>query len=335
MVSLEAYLTFCVALFGLLFGSFLNVVIARVPAGESIVTPPSKCPKCGHQIRWYENIPVFSWLALRGQCSGCKSPISPRYVLVELLTGALFLACAVRFGFGDQLASALVFVLLIVPLVFIDAEHWILPLEIMLPGTLAGVLLQAPRGGEAVASALLGAVAGYALFRALEWGGWLILRKEAMGAGDKFLVAMIGAFLGPKALLGLLVLSSLQASVWGVTALLLTGRAGPKTEAGGDEAPEQPRTFQASFLAAGLPWWKRVLLFPVTVFWQEVPDPLISTDETGNEVDLWKPGVTSLPYGPWLGLAALQILLLGPQMAALAHGTAFAPMLMLMFGGAS
>ena len=89
---------------GLVIGSFLNVVIARVPAGESIVHPPSRCPKCGHAISWYENIPVVSWLLLRGRCSGCKAPISARYPLIELLTGLLFLGCWHRFGWTYELA---------------------------------------------------------------------------------------------------------------------------------------------------------------------------------------------------------------------------------------
>ncbi|MGZ3460517.1 MAG: prepilin peptidase, partial [Archangium sp.] len=109
---------------GLLFGSFLNVVIARVPAGESIVRPRSRCPRCGHQLAWYENIPVLSWLALRGRCSSCGQPISWRYPLIELLTAALFLACQRRFGWSPELVSALVLVLVLVPLSFIDLEHW-------------------------------------------------------------------------------------------------------------------------------------------------------------------------------------------------------------------
>ncbi|NRD68193.1 prepilin peptidase, partial [Corallococcus exiguus] len=119
---------------GLCFGSFLNVVIARVPEGLSIVRPGSRCPKCGHMLAWYENIPVLSWLGLRGKCRGCGMPISPRYVLVELLTGLLFLACLKRFDWTYELVPALVLVFLLVPLTFIDLEHWILPFSLTLPG---------------------------------------------------------------------------------------------------------------------------------------------------------------------------------------------------------
>jgi leader peptidase (prepilin peptidase) / N-methyltransferase len=334
-----AYLTVMVATLGLVVGSFLNVVIARVPLNLSVVRPRSRCPKCGHQLAWYENVPVVSWVMLRGKCKGCKAPISPRYVFVELMTGALYLACLNRFGFSWPLVSALVFVTLIVPLVFIDAEHWILPLEIMGPGTLAGVLLAWP--SSTWQSALMGAMAGYLVFRALEWFGWVALRKEALGAGDKFLVAMIGAFVGWRPLLGLVVLASLQAAIWGIGAMALTGRAGPagpkqgEKETPDEEAEEPQRSFNPSFLAPGLPWWKRLLLLPVTLLWQEIPDPLLGSDEAGNEVDLWQPGATNLPFGPWLGLAGLQVLLWGPWLAGAFADSAWGPMLEVMFGGGS
>jgi leader peptidase (prepilin peptidase) / N-methyltransferase len=143
-------ITIWIAVLGLCIGSFLNVVIGRLPNDESVVRPRSRCPKCGHQLPWYENIPVVSWVMLRGKCSSCKTPISPRYVLVELLTGTLFVACIPRFGFDWQLVSALTFLTFLIPLIFIDAEHWILPFELTLPGIAFGILLAIPRGSEAV-----------------------------------------------------------------------------------------------------------------------------------------------------------------------------------------
>src|SRR4051812_19110097 len=118
-----------IAAVGLCLGSFFNVLIARLPKGESIVRPGSHCPKCGHVLSWYENIPLLSWLALRGRCRKCKAPISARYVIVELLTGVLFVACYRRFGLTYELAPALLMSCFLVPLAFIDAEQWILPLE--------------------------------------------------------------------------------------------------------------------------------------------------------------------------------------------------------------
>lgn len=321
---------------GLSVGSFLNVVIARVPHDESIVRPRSKCPKCGHQLPWYENIPVVSWLMLRGRCSGCQAPISPRYILVELLTGALFVACVPRFGLDWELVSALVFLSLLIPLIFIDAEHWILPFELTLPGIAAGVLLAVPRGQEAVMTAVGGAVAAFLTFRVLEFLGWAATGREALGAGDKYLLAMIGAQLGWKSLLGVILLSSLQGSVVGLVRLKLTGRAGPEKEPedpapaerplapdgeGGEEEAAAParEPFTPEFLKPGLPLWKRLVLVPFTLFLQDIPDSPPPDDETGD-IPEWEPQANNMPFGPWIGLAGIQVMLLGPWLVAqLAH----------------
>jgi leader peptidase (prepilin peptidase) / N-methyltransferase len=332
---------------GLIMGSFLNVVIARVPEGLSIVHPRSRCPHCGHQLTWYENIPVLSWLALRARCSSCRAPISWRYPAVELLTGLLFLACLRRFGWTQELVSALVLVLLLVPLTFIDLDHWILPFSITLPGIAAGLVLSALQGLEHFVDALLGALAGFLLFRLLEFVGWLAFRKEALGGGDKFLMALLGAFLTWKALLAVLFLSSLQGALVGGLLLLTTGRAGPahspppepagegeepraapglapgETPPGGTAEPAPAQAGQSAaahestmsweFLAPGLPLWRRLLLLPGSVLLQPIPDE--PRDEAGEEED-WVPGPTNLPFGPWLALAALEVLLLGPWLAA-------------------
>lgn len=300
-----------VTVLGLCFGSFFNVLIHRLPNDESIISPGSKCPKCGHALRWYENIPVLSWVALRGRCSKCKTRISARYVAVELLTGVLFLACYERFGLTWQLGAALTMVTFLVPLTFIDAAHWILPFELTLTGLAAGIAFGLRDGVPGVQLAALGAVTGFLAFRAVEWFGWLAFKKEAMGAGDKFLVALICAFLGPRALLGIFLLSSLQGSVWGLLMLALKGRAGPAPEEEGDEA--QPRTMTWEFAKPGVPFWKRLVRFPYDVLFQPIPDE--PKDEKGNEVE-WQPDPTSLPYGPWLALSAMEILLIGPVLAS-------------------
>ena len=212
-------------LLGLVVGSFLNVVIARVPAEQSIIHPRSRCPHCGRQLAWYENIPLFSWLALRARCRSCKAPISWRYPAVELLTGLLFLACLHRFGWSAELVSALVLVCLVVPLSFIDAEHWILPFSLTVPGTVAGVLLALPMGLGRFQEALLGAAVGFLAFRVMEYAGWRLFHQEALGGGDKFLVALLGAFLTWKALLAIVLLSSLQGALVGGVMLLLAASA--------------------------------------------------------------------------------------------------------------
>ena len=127
-------------LFGLTFGSFLNVIIHRVPREESIVFPSSACPKCHHQIKPYDNIPVVSWLLLGGRCRNCREPINPRYAVVELLVATLFLACYWRFGFSLTALKYAVFSFLTTGLVFIDAEHKLLPDALTLPGLVLGLV---------------------------------------------------------------------------------------------------------------------------------------------------------------------------------------------------
>ena len=360
-MSESLYPAFLFAL-GLLFGSFLNVVIHRIPRAESetstwwvgygsLLNPRrSQCPHCGHAITWYENIPVVSWLALRGKCSACKAPISPRYVLVELMTGLLFLACFVRFGWAYSLLPALVMVVLVVPLVFIDAEHWILPFELTLPGIAMGLALTIPLGWDATRNALIGAAAGFIGFRLMEYLGWLLFRKEALGAGDKYLLALLGAFIGWRPLFGVLFLSSLQGVIFGGLNLLLRGRAGPEVPGEKDE-PTEPRAgegatttdavgeeevfaFTPDFLEPGLSVLRRLVLLPWTLLFQPIPDdPLpVEGETTDDEGDEWVPGATSLPFGPWIGLAGLEVLLLTPWLHATFAGTPFGMTMKLIFG---
>jgi leader peptidase (prepilin peptidase) / N-methyltransferase len=342
---------------GLLFGSFLNVVIHRIPRAESetstwwvgygsLVNPRrSLCPQCGHAIAWYENVPLVSWLALRGKCSACKAPISPRYVLVELMTGLLFLACFARFGWTYPLLPALTMVVLVVPLVFIDAEHWILPFELTLPGIALGLSLSVPLGWDFTRNALIGASAGFLGFRMMEYLGWLLFRKEALGAGDKYLLALIGAFIGWRPLFGVVFLSSFQGAIFGLFNLLLRGRAGPEmanqqtqpTEAlaHNDATPAEEDvvlTFVPDFLKPGLSLVRRLVLVPWTVLFQPIPDDPVPVEGETDEVEAWVPGATSLPFGPWIGLAGLEVLLLTPWLHATFAGTPFGLATRLIFG---
>jgi leader peptidase (prepilin peptidase) / N-methyltransferase len=306
------------AFLGLSVGSFLNVVIARVPLDESVVRPRSKCPKCGHQLPWYENIPVVSWLALRGRCSGCRAPISPRYVLVELLTGTLYLVSLQCFGWSTPLLAALVFISLIIPLIFIDAEHWILPLEMMLAGIVFALFFAILHGR--LFDAALGAALGFFVFRLMEFVGWLATGKEALGAGDKYLLAMVGASVGYQGLLGVIFFSSFFGAAYGLIAIRLTGRAGPQQndepasagETSNNESPEVRLPFVPAFMKPNVPFWKRGLLIPVAFFVQNIPD--IQLDEATGE-DTWKPQANSMPFGPWIGLAGIFVLLFGPGLA--------------------
>jgi leader peptidase (prepilin peptidase)/N-methyltransferase len=210
------------AALGLVVGSFLNVVILRLPAGESLVRPRSRCPGCGRGIAWYDNLPVLSWLLLRARCRGCGMRISWRYPLVEALTGGLFALAAwlvvVRWrgGYADplryaHLAAALLFTAAMVALSGIDLDHRLLPDRITKPGMAVGAVaslllpgLQGPTGrfglppaGEAVILSAAGMVVGYGSLWLVGWLGEKTFRREAMGLGDCKLLAMIGAFTGP------------------------------------------------------------------------------------------------------------------------------------------
>jgi leader peptidase (prepilin peptidase)/N-methyltransferase len=342
----ELYFTVWLGGLGLCVGSFLNVVIARVPHGESVVRPRSKCPKCGHQLPWYENIPVLSWLWLRGKCSGCKAPISPRYILVELLTGILFIAALQRTGWDWSLVRLLTFLTLLLPLIFIDAETWLLPFSLTLPGIASGLLLSVPLGWPAVKSALWGAGLGFLIYRSMEFLGWLGTSwknpktgrregKEALGAGDKYLVAMICAALGLRALLAVVFLSSLQSAVYALIAMRLTGRAGPAPAPSAtedDEEEDDRRPWTPVVFDRSKPlWWRLLVGLPDTLLTQDIPDSLPIDPSTGEEEE-WVPQANNLPLGPWLGLAALEWLFLGNWLANLFADTPFSLTAELMFG---
>lgn len=208
------------ALFGACIGSFLNVVIHRLPRGQSVVTPPSRCPTCGYLLRWYDNVPVFGWLLLRGRCRQCRNRISIQYPIVELLTALLFALVVWLTPPGPLLASRLVLVCILIVLFGIDLEHQILPNSITLPGIVAGLLFStiAPPGWR---DALIGTVLGAAILYAIAWAYYLWRREEGLGMGDVKMLAMVGAFLGWKAVLVTLVLASFSGASIGVALIAL------------------------------------------------------------------------------------------------------------------
>ena len=208
---------------GLIVGSFLNVCIHRLPRRESVVRPRSQCPSCGKPIEWADNIPVVSWLALRGRCRQCAAPISMRYPIVELATAATAVAIVWLTPAGPLLISRLVLGAALIALFFIDLEHQILPNVITLPGILVGFLfsLIAPPGPV---QSLIGIVVGGGTLTVIAGVYYLIRKVEGMGMGDVKMLAMIGAFLGWQAVILTLVLSSFLGAIIG-TAMLLTRRA--------------------------------------------------------------------------------------------------------------
>jgi leader peptidase (prepilin peptidase)/N-methyltransferase len=185
-------------LVGLAVGSFLNVVILRLPRGESIVSPPSRCPSCETPLRWYHNIPLLSWIALRGRCASCGAWIGWQYPLVEAATAAIWAGNVAAYGVGPEALRAIAFLTLLLAIAVTDARFYIIPDELSLGGAVLGVALALLAGSPTLQEAAIGAVAGGgALWLIAILGTWAF-KKEAMGGGDIKLMTMIGAFLGWK-----------------------------------------------------------------------------------------------------------------------------------------
>lgn len=252
LATSPVFLASCAGLLGLLVGSFLNVVIHRLPKmmerdwaaqcaelqGQAppapsperynLVVPRSACPQCGHRIGALENIPVVSWLALRGRCRGCGTAISIRYPVVEALTGALSVGLALHFGYGLALAGALLFTWALIAAAFIDLDTTLLPDDITLPLLWLGLLLNLFGTYVPLADAVVGAMAGYLALWSVYWGFKLLTGKEGMGYGDFKLLGAIGAFLGWKLLPVVILLSSVVGAVVGI-ALIVFARHGRGT----------------------------------------------------------------------------------------------------------
>ncbi|MHA7599574.1 prepilin peptidase [Alicycliphilus sp. T452] len=235
-----------VGVLGLLIGSFLNVVIHRLPrmmerqwAAEcaqyaqdaglpaqggaapaepfNLLTPRSRCPSCGHEVRWYENIPVLSYLALRGRCSGCGTRIGVRYPLVELATAALFYACALRWGWSFTTLAWCGFCAALVAAALIDWDTTLLPDDITLPLLWAGLLASVLRWTDVQpVDAVIGAAAGYVSLWLVYWGFKLATGKEGMGYGDFKLFAALGAWFGWQALVPIVLMASVIGALVGI-----------------------------------------------------------------------------------------------------------------------
>lgn len=271
-MDLYYFFVFACFAFGLgcCIASFLNVCIWRLPRNESVVRPPSHCPKCNARIRWYQNIPILSWLALRGRCANCHEPISVRYAVVELLGGILFLLAYLQWASGFFLHAPpllglqpllgvwtvpvywLVFSGLILGS-FIDLDEKILPDRVTIGGMILGVPLsylvpelQGETNGMTALYWSLGGMAGGFLFLwGLGWGATKVFKRDAMGLGDVKLLGAVGAFFGPVAVLFTVIVSSFVGSIFGV-ALIVRGKA----KLGGfSEIPYGP------YLALGVVTW--------------------------------------------------------------------------------
>ena len=233
----------CIGLLGLLVGSFLNVVIHRLPKmmenewrnqcaelhGDapikdepfSLIRPRSRCPSCGHPISALENIPILSWLWLRGRCSDCQAPISPRYPIVEAVTGVCSAAVAAYFGYGWMLLGALLLIWSLIALTFIDADTQLLPDSITLPLLWMGLCFNLFGVFADLSSAVLGAMVGYLSLWSVYWAFKLFTGKEGMGYGDFKLLAALGAWLGWQMLPLIILLSSLVGAAVGIVLIIL------------------------------------------------------------------------------------------------------------------
>jgi leader peptidase (prepilin peptidase)/N-methyltransferase len=243
------FVVFC-TIFGLMVGSFLNVVIHRLPkmmenteksyvaeaygvqhatplpTKYNIVKPRSACPGCGHEITALENIPIVSWLMLGGKCKGCKAKIGMRYPLVEALTGALIGAVAYKYGYSHASLFAFIFVFALVALTFIDFDTQLLPDDITLPLLWLGLIFNFNTGFTDLKSAVLGAIFGYLILWSVYWLFKLVTGKEGMGYGDFKLLAAIGAWFGWQLLPAVILLSSVVGAVIGIGMIMFKGKSG-------------------------------------------------------------------------------------------------------------
>ena len=200
MVADAALIVGAVAL-GLCFGSFLNVCILRLPHDQSLLKPRSRCPQCKQPIAWRDNVPVFSWLWLRGKCRWCHKPIALQYPVIEALVGVLFGASFVGYGLSLHAVSAAVFGTLLLGIAITDARHYLIPDEYTWGGLAIGLLLALGGGVPGFLQALLGAAVGFALLWGVAQAGAWVFREEAMGGGDIKMMAMIGSFVGWRGVL--------------------------------------------------------------------------------------------------------------------------------------
>jgi len=228
-MGLMIFMRLLIFIFGLVFGSFANVVIYRLPKGKSIVSPGSQCPACGKSILWHDNIPLISFILLKGKCRFCRKRISPRYFGVELLSGLLFLLVYLKFGLTVNFFIYLFFTFCMLLLGFIDMDTFLISDVIVLPGLVLGLVFSSffphmhygMTRGSSILYSLTGIILGGGLLLFLGMTGKLLFRKEAMGGGDVKLLAMIGAFLGWKCVFMTIFFASLLGTIISLTLIAL------------------------------------------------------------------------------------------------------------------
>ena len=221
-MDLDVIMTIFSLLFGLILGSFLNVCIHRIPRKKSIINPPSSCPKCGERIRYYDNIPVISYILLLGKCRACRHPIPTIYPIVELMTGLLSIALFMRYGLSPQYFLFLAFSASLIVVCFIDLHHKIIPDIISIPGIFLGLAIALIFDHIHWLDSLIGILGGGGFLFQIAIGFEKLTGKEGMGGGDVKLLAMIGAWMGWKTLPYIILISSLTGTIMGGGSLLIT-----------------------------------------------------------------------------------------------------------------
>lgn len=209
---------------GAALGSFLNVCIYRWPAGESVVRPRSRCPGCGEGIPWYDNVPVLSWILLRGRCRRCGAGISVQYPLIELTVALIWLGMALWQGPGVEAVRGALLLTILLGIAIIDARHRIIPDQLSLGGAAVGLLLAAWPDDFPFMTALIGAAVAYGFMWLVKLGGEAVFRKPALGVGDIHMMAMVGAFVGLGGALLTILLGSVLGLVIGVPVAWFQGK---------------------------------------------------------------------------------------------------------------
>ena len=289
------------ALWGALWGSFFNVVICRVPEGESLVRPPSHCRVCGAPVRWYDNVPIISYLLLRGRCRHCGARYSARYLLVELLVSALAVLMHlvfIRWGAGDiglraaQLAISSLFAGLLVAISFIDLDTFRIPNAITYPGIPVAMGLSVFMGHAHLWDGLVGGVAGYLVIRLIADGYELLTKRQGMGYGDAKLLALTAGLLGWQSIFPTLLLASLQGSAIGITVLVVMRRRHAPPSSDGARGTESDGE-------------------PVSDANDESPD------DVADAVEDTPLRYAQIPFGPFLCLGAIEVIVLHDVLSSL------------------
>lgn len=349
-----------VFLWGLLWGSFFNVCIYRIPAGKSVSLPGSHCYTCGSPVKWYDNIPMLSYVLLGGNCRFCGTHFSPRYFFIELLTGLLFLAAFVSFGFEWQTPFQMVFIGMLIIGTFTDIDHFIIPDRITLGGTAFAIVATGLLGNHSFIAveyrtalaiwhqlsfqweapappvelpwylpllySIASAAFGYLMLLALGAFGKLLFRKEAMGMGDVKLFAFLGAWMGITSCVWILFLSALVGAVMGLS-LLSAHKLVGKDEFETLELPGYP-TVKSHWLTAKAQSGCADQNVAARV---ENSDDVSASSELSGEDDLislefsrkTSRQLHHFPYGPYIAIAAVLVLLLHTQVEHLVRGFFF------------